>query len=102
MSTISILAGIAAILLVIELLLIVAAVGLVAYFLRRGLIVGQMKAAPYVQQATEQIQRVETLTKQYSTLIVGAQVEAISTVRGLREGLRVLLGETGSDNRRDG
>ncbi|MFQ5856484.1 MAG: hypothetical protein ACE5LU_12665 [Anaerolineae bacterium] len=96
MNTISIFAGIAAILLIVELLVGVIVAGAAIYFLRRGLIIGQQKAAPYVQQATEQIQRVEELTKEYSELIVGSQVEAISTVRGLRQGLRALLHETRS------
>lgn len=91
MNTISVLAGIAAILLIIELLIVAIVAGAAIYFLRRGLIVGRQKAEPYVQQATEQIQRVEGLTTQYSDLIIGTQVEAISTVQGLRRGLRALI-----------
>lgn len=91
MNTISVLAGIAATLLVIELLVGVIVAGAAIYFLRRGLIMGRQKAEPYVQQVTEQIQRVEGLTTQYSDLIIGTQVEAISTVQGLRRGLRALI-----------
>lgn len=104
MNTISILGGIAAMLLIIELLVAVLIVGAVIYFLRRGLIAGRQQAAPYVQQATEQIQRVEALTKEYSELIVGSQVEAISAVHGLRHGLRALLQEirSGDENATSG
>ncbi len=91
MNTISILASLGAILLIIELLVVMIVVGGAVYFLRRGLIVGWQKAAPYVQQATEEIQRVEALTTQYSELIVGSQVEAISTMQGIRKGVRALL-----------
>ena len=91
MNTISILAGIGAILLIIELLAVMIVVGAAVYFLRRGLIVGWQKAAPYVQQATKQVQRVEALTTRYSELIVGSQVEAISTMQGIRKGVRALL-----------
>jgi len=91
MNTVSVLAGIAAILLIIELLVVVIVAGAAIYFLRRGLVVGRQKAEPYVQQATEQIQRVEGLTSQYSDLIINTQVEAISTVHGLRQGLRALI-----------
>ena len=91
MNTISVLAGIAAILLIIELLVGVIVAGAAVYFLRRGLIMGRQKAEPYVQQATEQIQRVEALTTQYSDLIISTQVEAISTMQGLRQGVRTLF-----------
>jgi len=91
MNTVSVLAGIAAILLIIELLVGVIVAGAAVYFLRRGLIMGRQKAEPYVQQATEQVQRIEELTTQYSDLIIGTQVEAISTMQGLRQGLRALI-----------
>lgn len=93
MDTISILGAISAILLVIEVLVVVILVGGVIYFLRRGIIAGRREASPYVQQATEQVYRVEELTKKYANLIVGAQVEALSTLRGLRRGLRILVRE---------
>lgn len=97
MNTIPILAGIAAILLTVELLIVMIIVGAAVYLLRRGLIVGRQKAVPYIQQVTEQVRRVEALTEDYSTLIVGSQVEAISTVRGIRRGVQVLLRETGTE-----
>ncbi len=91
MNTISVLAGIAAILLIVEMFLFMLVVGAAVYFLRRGLIAGRRQAAPYVQQATTQIRRVEALTTRYSQLIVESQVEAISTLEGLRRGLRALI-----------
>ena len=91
MNTISILAGIAAMLLVVELLAAIIVVGAVAYVLRRGLNMGRQAAVPYVQQFTEQVQRIETLTTEYSNLIIAPQVDTLSTLQGLRQGLRALL-----------
>lgn len=91
MNTISILAGIGAIVLIIELLLVTLVVGAAVYFLRRGLIVGQQRAAPYVELVTAYVQRTEELTSQYSQLIVSPQVGAISTLRGLQRAWRALI-----------
>lgn len=91
MNTISILAGLSVILLVIELLVVVIVVGAIVYFIRRGIIAGRREVAPYVEQATTYVYRVEELTKKFSALIINSQVEAISTVRGIQRGLRALI-----------
>lgn len=91
MDTITILAGISTILLAIELLVVVIVVGGVIYFIRYGIRAGRRAAAPYAQQAVEKIFLVEKLTKEYADVIVGTQIQAISIVRGVRRGLKMLL-----------
>jgi type II secretory pathway pseudopilin PulG len=85
------LGGIAAILLVIEVMVVVIIVGAIVYIIRRGLIAGRKAAEPYVEQATVQVQRVETLTKEYANAIVTAEAQAIATFGGLRRGIDVLF-----------
>jgi hypothetical protein len=85
------LGGIAAILLVIELMVPVIIVGAIVYFIRRGLIAGRREAEPYVEQATVQVQRVEELTKEYANMIVTTQAQGIATFEGLRRGFNILF-----------
>lgn len=101
MNTISILAGISAVLLVIEALVVMIIVGAAVYFIRRGIRIGRREASPYVQQVIEQVYRAEALTKDYSTMIVSPQVEAISTLRGIRRGLGALFEQAGPDSQGD-
>lgn len=91
MDWIRILGGIAAILLVIELMVGVIIAGVVVYAIRRGLIAGRKAAEPYVEQATVQVQRVEALTKEYANTVVTAQAQAIASYEGLRQGINVLF-----------
>lgn len=91
MNWVATLAGIAVILLVIELMVGVIVVGAIVYIIRRGLIVGRREAEPYVEQATVQVKRVEALTKEYANTIVATQAQGIATFEGLRRGLNVLF-----------
>lgn len=91
MDVVGVLAAFAAILLVLEVMVVVVIVGAIFYFLRRGVIVGRQKAAPYIKQATDQVQQIETITADYSNRIESSQIEAISTLQGLQRGLRTLF-----------
>lgn len=91
MDAIHALAGIAATLLIIELLVAVAVVGVVAYFARRGLVVGRQRLIPWLGTAQEYTRRAETVTSQASQAIVRTQVGIISTVRGVRQAVETFL-----------
>lgn len=87
------LAGIAAILLIAEVLVVAILAGIVVYFARRGLAVGRAKLTEWLSIAREYAQQVEEVTTKTSRTIVGAQIGLISEVRALRRAIETFLEE---------
>ncbi len=85
------LAGIAATLLIIELLVISLIVGAIVYFTRRSLIALRRKLIPGLKTAQDYARQAETFTTEASRAIVQPSARAIGTVRGLREAITTLL-----------
>jgi hypothetical protein len=85
------LAGIAAIVLIIELLVVALVVGAIVYFTRRGLIILRQKLIPGLKTAQDYARQAETVTTEASRAIVQPSARVIGTLRGLRRAIATLL-----------
>lgn len=87
------LAGMAAILLIGEMLVVVILAGIAVYFARRGLTVGREKLAQWLGIAQVYAQQAKEVTTTASRTIVSAQIGLISEVRALRRAIETFLEE---------
>jgi len=89
-------AEVAAILLILELLLLTIAVGVMVYFARRALSIGRENLELWLGTVREYAQQVEQATAKVSRTIISAQISVISEVRGLRRAAELLFREINS------
>ncbi len=93
MDAIQKLAGVAAIVLIVEMLAVAILAGIVVYFARRGLIVGRERLEQWLGIAREYVEQAEEVTTKTSQTIVSTQIGLISEVRALRRAIETFLEE---------